>query len=119
MTHNSLCIYRLLGMFYSNFRHICRRIPLRSPTPALSSTRCLSATRASDHPAGIMVSTNPDEFQSVLYSVKDRVAHITLNRPHRYNAIDLFMPLELERAVELANLDDSVKAGGRSSASIE
>jgi len=49
------------------------------------------------------------EYQSILYRVEERVAHITLNRPHRYNAIDLYIPFELERAVEAANLDDNVK----------
>lgn len=52
---------------------------------------------------------NPDEFVSVHYQVKDRVAHITLNRPERFNAIDLHMPLELEKCVEIANFDDNVK----------
>ena len=56
------------------------------------------------------MNVNPDEFKSVAYTVEKRVAHITLNRPHRYNAIDIFMPFELERAVELANIDDGVKA---------
>lgn len=56
-----------------------------------------------------MFASDPDEFQSVVYKVEDRVAHITLNRPERFNAIDLFMPWEIEKSVELANLDDSVK----------
>ena len=49
------------------------------------------------------------EYNSILYEVRDRVAHITLNRPHRFNAIDLYMPFELERAVEAANFDKHVK----------
>ena len=47
--------------------------------------------------------------QSVLYNVENKVAHITLNRPERYNAIDENTPVELERAVQLANMDDDVK----------
>ena len=47
--------------------------------------------------------------QSVLYKVENKVAHITLNRPERYNAIDENTPVELERAVQFANMDDDVK----------
>ena len=47
--------------------------------------------------------------KSLKYSVRDRVAHIMLDRPHRMNAIDIRMPGELTQAVEMANLDDSVK----------
>ena len=49
-------------------------------------------------------------LKSVLYSVKGRVATITLNRPERLNAIDRFMPGEMRKAVEVANNDDSVHA---------
>lgn len=48
-------------------------------------------------------------YESIEYSVAGRVANIVLNRPHRFNAIDAYMPFELERAVESANLDDVVK----------
>lgn len=48
-------------------------------------------------------------YESIQYKVEGRVAHIMLNRPHRFNAIDAYMPFELERAVEAANLDDVVK----------
>ena len=51
------------------------------------------------------------DFSSIKYSVKEQVAHIMLDRPARLNAIDLNMPSELSRAVELANLDDTVKVG--------
>lgn len=47
--------------------------------------------------------------KSLKYSVRDRVAHIMLDRPERLNAIDIQMPGELMNAVEMANLDDSVK----------
>ena len=49
------------------------------------------------------------EFSSILYSVSNRVAHIQLNRPEVYNAIDLSMPFEIEGAVDKANLDDNVR----------
>lgn len=49
-------------------------------------------------------------LRSVLYSVKGRVATITLNRPERLNAIDRGMPNEIARAVAAANNDDSVHA---------
>ena len=52
---------------------------------------------------------NPDDFKSVQYTVKDKVAHILLNRPEVMNAIDANMPLEIEKAVEFANFDDKVK----------
>lgn len=52
-----------------------------------------------------------DDFKSVKYWTenKGRVAHLMLNRPERLNAIDHQMPLEIERAIKLANWDDAVK----------
>ncbi len=47
--------------------------------------------------------------KSVLYKVEKKVAHITLNRPDRYNAIDEHTPVELQMAVDTANMDDDVK----------
>jgi len=44
----------------------------------------------------------------VLYGTAGRVATITLNRPHRLNAISLAMPQALAQAVERANRDDGV-----------
>ena len=52
-----------------------------------------------------------DEYNSIRYWVTNKVANIQLNRPARYNAIDMHMPLELEQAVENANLDPNVKVG--------
>ncbi len=49
-------------------------------------------------------------FSAVTYETHGRVARITLNRPARLNAIDLAMPEEIERAVGLADADDSVHA---------
>jgi enoyl-CoA hydratase len=48
------------------------------------------------------------EFSSITYRVDDRVATITLNRPHRLNAIDEIMPGEIRRAVEVAGGDSDV-----------
>ncbi|GAB6031189.1 hypothetical protein CHUAL_007985 [Chamberlinius hualienensis] len=52
---------------------------------------------------------DPVEFKSVKYWVDNRVGHIQLNRPQRLNAIDYYMPLEIQAAVELANGDKNVK----------
>lgn len=49
-------------------------------------------------------------LRSVLYKVCGRIATITLNRPHRLNAIDRYMPKEIRLAVEEANNDDQVHA---------
>jgi enoyl-CoA hydratase len=48
------------------------------------------------------------DFQSILYSVEGRVATLTLNRPHRFNAIDRHMPREIAAAVDLADRDPDV-----------
>jgi len=48
------------------------------------------------------------EYSTLLYHTEGRIATITLNRPHRMNAISLDMPGELAHAVEQANRDDSV-----------
>jgi enoyl-CoA hydratase len=47
-------------------------------------------------------------MSDVLYEVRDRVAHLTLNRPQRGNGITRELVLELERAVERADLDPEV-----------
>ncbi len=44
----------------------------------------------------------------VLYEVRDRIAHLTLNRPDRGNGITRGLVLELERSVERADLDPEV-----------
>ena len=48
--------------------------------------------------------------QTLTYEVTGRIARITLNRPHRGNAITFSMPGELAAAVERANLDPAVHA---------
>lgn len=47
-------------------------------------------------------------FKHLLYETEGRIARITLNRPERFNAICLGMPVEIREAVEKANLDDRV-----------
>jgi enoyl-CoA hydratase len=48
-------------------------------------------------------------FETLLYTVEDPVATITLNRPERLNTIVPPMPDEFEEAIKSATLDDSVK----------
>jgi enoyl-CoA hydratase len=47
-------------------------------------------------------------FNTLKYQKESRLAFITLNRPERLNAINNEMPVEIQRAVEEANLDDDV-----------
>src|SRR5262245_4897473 len=49
---------------------------------------------------------NEDQSPRVLYEVRGRTAHLTLNRPERLNAIDPHTPGELAAAVERANQDE-------------
>jgi enoyl-CoA hydratase len=49
------------------------------------------------------------EFETVLYSVADAVATVTLNRPEALNTIVPPLPEEVEAAVELAVADPAVK----------
>jgi len=70
---------------------------------------CCSAISRDSAIAKAAMMSSDDAYKSIVYTVHGRVAHIMLNRPHRYNAIDIYMPFELERAVEAANLDTNVK----------
>jgi enoyl-CoA hydratase len=47
-------------------------------------------------------------FETLTYETMGRLAHITLNRPERLNAIVDPMPAEIRMAVEQANADDGV-----------
>jgi enoyl-CoA hydratase len=49
-------------------------------------------------------------YKTLLYSVAERVATITLNRPEVFNAIADGMPGEIRHAVEAAEADDDVHA---------
>lgn len=48
------------------------------------------------------------DYKSIDYRTEGRIAKITLNRPHRLNAISMDMPSELADAVSRANQDNSV-----------
>lgn len=50
-----------------------------------------------------------DEFGTLRYEVADRKAYVTLDRPHRLNAIDDVMPGEIAAAVERAKRDRAVR----------
>lgn len=52
--------------------------------------------------------TPPAGAPVVRYERNGRIAHITLNRPHKLNAIDETMPQALRTAVSRANEDDRV-----------
>ncbi len=47
-------------------------------------------------------------LRTMTYEVTDRIARITLNRPHRGNGITMDMPQELAHCVEQANLNPHV-----------
>jgi enoyl-CoA hydratase len=47
-------------------------------------------------------------YVTLKYDTRGRIAHITLNRPERLNAINEVMPGEIRRAIEEANSDDGV-----------
>jgi len=61
--------------------------------------------------------------QNVLYQVQGPLALITINRPHKHNAISLATLEELQQAVSASESDDSIKviaitgAGGKAFAS--
>ncbi|MEK7872659.1 MAG: enoyl-CoA hydratase/isomerase family protein, partial [Chloroflexota bacterium] len=48
-------------------------------------------------------------YQTLLYSVQDRVARITLHRPDRLNALNNSLWSELRQALEQAERDDDVR----------
>lgn len=50
-----------------------------------------------------------EEFQCVLYAVRDHVATITLNRPERRNALNPRAYAEVEAAFHAASADDDVR----------
>ena len=58
--------------------------------------------------SGVSASGAAMKFSTLKYTVRDRVARITLDRPGRLNAIDERMPREIRLAVEQANADDRV-----------
>ena len=63
------------------------------------------------------------DFENILYERRDSLAHLTINRPEKNNAISLATLDELQEAVRIAESDDGVRvlsiagAGGRAFAS--
>jgi enoyl-CoA hydratase/carnithine racemase len=51
-----------------------------------------------------------EQFETILYSVDDGIATITLNRPDRLNAFTARMMAELIAAFDLTDTDDAVRA---------
>ncbi len=49
------------------------------------------------------------QFETILYSISTGVATLTLNRPHKRNALDLVMRREIASAVQLASRDEEVR----------
>jgi len=52
----------------------------------------------------------PSEFETILYSVDDGIATITLNRPEKLNAFTTRMMMDLIAAFDETDRDDAVKA---------
>ncbi len=52
----------------------------------------------------------PSEFETILYSVEDGIATLTLNRPEKLNAFTTRMMTELIAAFDETDRDDNVKA---------
>lgn len=48
-------------------------------------------------------------YEMILYSKKDAVATITLNRPEKYNTFRMEMIQELDNALQDANMDNNIK----------
>lgn len=49
-------------------------------------------------------------FNSILYQAENQIAHITLNRPERLNALDKATLIEINTAMDLAEADEQVRA---------
>ena len=52
----------------------------------------------------------PSDFETILYSVEDGIATVTLNRPDKLNAFTTRMMMELIAAFDETDRDDAVKA---------
>ena len=52
----------------------------------------------------------PSDFETILYSVEDGIATVTLNRPDKLNAFTTRMMMELISAFDETDRDDAVKA---------
>lgn len=51
-----------------------------------------------------------DRYRTVLYSLDDSIAHITLNRPEKKNALNEEMIREVKEALRSADADDAVRS---------
>jgi E-phenylitaconyl-CoA hydratase len=49
-------------------------------------------------------------YETILFEVRERVAHVTLNRPEQLNALSFQMRAELGQAFEACAADDEVRA---------
>lgn len=49
-----------------------------------------------------------DDFEDILYEVRDHVATITINRPHKLNSVTADSIREIERALDMASKDPYV-----------
>src|SRR5690606_17024932 len=56
------------------------------------------------------MSTSGKNYETILYSVEDKILTITLNRPDRLNAWNLQMFAELMDAFDRSDADDEVRA---------
>ncbi len=71
--------------------------------------RCIPPLKLTSHaPLRQSSSFSGKDFKSIRYFTEDRVAHIELNRPDRLNAIDKYMPFEIQKAIQRANFDDEI-----------
>ncbi len=57
----------------------------------------------------LTMASAPEAYNTIEYSTDDRVALITLNRPHRMNAMNLELCSEVKRAVQAADEDPDVR----------
>jgi 2-(1,2-epoxy-1,2-dihydrophenyl)acetyl-CoA isomerase len=48
-------------------------------------------------------------MSTILFEIKDAVAHIQLNRPEKYNAFNREMSLELQQALDKCKNDNSIR----------
>lgn len=49
------------------------------------------------------------DYETILFEVKDHVATVTMNRPHKHNACNLKMFQEIDHALSLVEDDESVR----------
>src|SRR3954471_22234212 len=83
----------------------------RSTSIRSSSKPQVMASSRSMSPSSLRRNTGdaPMSYVDLIYSVKDRIATITLNRPDRMNAITPNLQAELHRAFDEADADRRVR----------